>query len=236
MLRVILSLMNSFFSTTDLRGVIQSCNDVFVRVSKYPKENLIAAPHSVIRHPDMPRAVFKLLWSTIQSGQPIVAYVKNMAADGSYYWVQAFVFPLKESYLSIRNKPSSALFDAALTLYPLTLNVEKEQSMDDSLPFLLEQIKAAGFANYREFMVKAALSELAIIHEKLPESAEHGNQRAQEISEISRAAAKELKICAQHIDAFQVGNQSFIQIMSKLNDAFVNLKYIALNMTVSAAK
>lgn len=85
-------------------------------------------------------------------------------------------------------------------------------------------------------MVKAALSELAIIHEKLPEVHSHANVRAQEISEISQATAKELKICAQHIEAFQVGNQSFIEIMAKLNDAFLNLKYIALNMTVSAAK
>lgn len=116
-----------FFSTTDLRGVILSCNDVFVRVSKYPKEQLIGAPHSIIRHPDMPRAVFKLLWSTIQSGNPIMAYVKNMAVDGSYYWVQAFVFPLKNSYLSIRIKPSSAIFDQVLNLYPATVAVEKEK-------------------------------------------------------------------------------------------------------------
>ena len=83
-----------FFSTTDLKGIILSGNDVFIRVSKFSKEELIGKPHNIIRHPDMPRIVFKLLWDYIQSGKPIVAYVKNIAKDGSYYWVLATVVPI----------------------------------------------------------------------------------------------------------------------------------------------
>lgn len=60
-------------------------NDVFVRVSGYSRETLKGAPHSIIRHPDVPRAVFKLLWDTLKSDHPIAAYVKNMSANGSYY-------------------------------------------------------------------------------------------------------------------------------------------------------
>lgn len=225
-----------FFSTTDLRGVIQSGNDVFVRVSKYRREQLIGAPHSVIRHPDMPRAVFKLLWDTIQAGQPIMAYVKNMAADGSYYWVQAFVFPLEGAYLSIRIKPSSPLLAAAQELYPAALEVEKEGGMEASVPFLLEKLKEAGFPTYTDFMVKSALAELVVIQDHLQKNRENLEDRIQRIADISDHAAGDLKSCARHIGKFQEANQVFIEVMDKLNEAFMTLKYIALNMTVSSAK
>ena len=73
-----------FFSTTDKRGVIEYGNEVFIKISGYKREDLMGKPHSIIRHPDMPRCVFKIFWDTIKTGAPIAAYVKNMAADGSY--------------------------------------------------------------------------------------------------------------------------------------------------------
>jgi aerotaxis receptor len=97
-----------FFSITDERGVIEAGNDVFTRISGYAIEEMIGNPHSIVRHPDMPRVVFKLLWGTIKQRQPIVAYVKNMAQDGSYYWVLASVFPIGKRYASIRIKPTHA--------------------------------------------------------------------------------------------------------------------------------
>ena len=93
-----------FFSTTDRKGVITFGNDVFVRVSGHPRERLIGAPHNVIRHPDMPRAVFRLLWDYVLAGRSVVAYVKNMAADGAYYWVLALVTPIRGGFLSVRLK------------------------------------------------------------------------------------------------------------------------------------
>lgn len=78
-------------SKTDPKGRITYANDVFVRVCGYDESHLIGSPHSVIRHPDMPRAVFKLLWDTIVTGEEVFAYVKNLAADGAYYWVFAHV-------------------------------------------------------------------------------------------------------------------------------------------------
>jgi PAS domain S-box-containing protein len=80
-------------SKTDLTGKITYANDVFIRVSRYSEAELLGAPHSLIRHPDMPRAVFKALWDTIEAGHEIFAYVKNMAADGDAYWVFAHVTP-----------------------------------------------------------------------------------------------------------------------------------------------
>ena len=98
-----------FFSRTDQKGIIRSGNDVFVRVSRWDEADLVGAPHNVIRHPDMPRAVFRLLWDTLGAGQPIAAYVKNMARDGAYYWVMAAVVPWGDGYLSVRMKPTGPL-------------------------------------------------------------------------------------------------------------------------------
>jgi len=80
-------------SKTDTRGIMTYVNDVFLRVSAYPESEVLGQPHNMIRHPDMPRCVFKLLWDTIKSGQEIFAYVVNLAADGAHYWVFAHVTP-----------------------------------------------------------------------------------------------------------------------------------------------
>lgn len=80
-------------SKTDPRGVITYANDVFLRVSGYAEDQALGRPHNLIRHPDMPRAVFQLMWDTIGSGREIFAYVLNLAADGGHYWVFAHVTP-----------------------------------------------------------------------------------------------------------------------------------------------
>ena len=80
-------------SKTDLKGRITYANDVFLRMAKYSYKELMGAPHSMIRHPDMPRCVFKLLWDTISEGREIFAYVKNMTKSGDFYWVFAHVTP-----------------------------------------------------------------------------------------------------------------------------------------------
>ena len=113
-----------FFSTTDRKGLIRSGNQIFVRVSAYPLEALLGAPHNVIRHPDMPRAVFRLLWDHLERGRSFAGYVKNMAADGGYYWVFALVVPVDGGYLSVRLKPSSPLFPVVQALYAELLALE----------------------------------------------------------------------------------------------------------------
>lgn len=100
-------------SKTDLKGRITYANSVFQRVSHYSASELIGEPHSIIRHPDMPRCVFKLLWDRIEAGEEIFAYVLNMAANGDHYWVFAHVTPSFGSkgeivgYHSNRRKPSA---------------------------------------------------------------------------------------------------------------------------------
>jgi len=80
-------------SKTNEKGHITYANDVFLKLALYEEDEVLGAPHSLVRHPDMPRAVFKLLWDTIQAGEEIFAYVINMAKNGDHYWVFAHVTP-----------------------------------------------------------------------------------------------------------------------------------------------
>ena len=80
-------------SKTDLKGRITYANSAFLGVAGFSEEEVLGQPHSMIRHPDMPRAVFRLMWATIQARQEIFAYVKNLCSDGDHYWVFAHITP-----------------------------------------------------------------------------------------------------------------------------------------------
>ncbi len=80
-------------SKTNLTGHITYANDVFCKIAGYSEAELLGQPHSIIRHPDMPRAVFKYLWDTLLEGREVFAYVKNLAKNGDFYWVFAHVTP-----------------------------------------------------------------------------------------------------------------------------------------------
>ncbi|MCM2276196.1 MAG: PAS domain-containing protein [Candidatus Didemnitutus sp.] len=150
-----------FFSTTDRKGVITSGNSVFVRVSGFQPGELVGQPHNIIRHPDMPRAAFRLLWRTLAAGKSFVALVKNLAKDGRYYWVVAFIMPVADGYLSIRFKPSSPLLAEVEPLYARMRAAEREHGdggeagragMDAAERLLGEALQALGFASYEAFM------------------------------------------------------------------------------------
>lgn len=78
-------------SRTDLRGIITYANETFADISGYGVDELIGKPHSILRHPDMPRAAFEHMWKTLKEGNMWQGYVKNMRKDGGYYWVYAEV-------------------------------------------------------------------------------------------------------------------------------------------------
>ena len=108
-----------FFSTTDAKGVIERSNDVFVRLSRSEREQLIEVPHNLVRHPEMPDGAFHAMWATLQKGQPFAAYVRNLAANGSEYDVFTTVTPLRSGgYLSVRTRPvCEELFSKAYEIY-----------------------------------------------------------------------------------------------------------------------
>jgi len=159
-----------FFSTTDRKGIILSGNAVFSRVSHYSIKEMLGKPHNLIRHPDMPRAVFKLLWDYLLAGKPIAAYVKNMASDGRYYWVLALAAPVEGGgFLSVRFKPSSELFAIVSEVYTELRALEQTHEDGGKGPKagmraaevrLGEILQSKGFADYDAFMQAMLLLEL----------------------------------------------------------------------------
>lgn len=226
-----------FFSTTDRRGVILFGNEVFVRISGYPAETIIGAPHNIIRHPDMPRSVFKVFWDTLKSNLPIGAYVKNLSADGRYYWVFAFAFPVENGYLSIRFKPSSPIFTKVQEIYAQTLEFEKEHDIKESENFLMDRIRKEGFNNYEDFMVTAVVEELNYRdkHLNANQKADLSNSKSvQKISEVTQDTSSELNASFSKVGTFQEGNIFFSKSVSLLYDEFNKLKFLSINMKVLA--
>jgi len=109
-------------SETDSKGIIRFANDDFCKIAGYSLDELMGQPHNMVRHSDMPKAAFKSLWDTVQSGNVWTGYVKNATKDGGYYWVYATVYPFEscdgsKGYLSCRRKPSRAEIDEHIALY-----------------------------------------------------------------------------------------------------------------------
>ncbi|PWR21960.1 PAS domain-containing protein [Zavarzinia compransoris] len=118
-------------SKTDLKGIITYANDVFLDIAGYTEAEVLGQPHNLIRHPEMPRCVFWLLWNEVQAGREIFAYVKNMTKAGDFYWVLAHVTPSRDAggrivgYHSNRRTPERPAVDAVGRLYQDLLNTER---------------------------------------------------------------------------------------------------------------
>lgn len=119
---VVLSEHEEIISTTDLKGVITSVNDVFIKISGFNTHELLGKSHNIVRHPDMPPAAFGNLWDDLKAGKPWRGIVKNRCKNGDYYWVDAFVTPTYENgqvvgYESVRVKPQPEHVARAEKLY-----------------------------------------------------------------------------------------------------------------------
>ncbi len=122
-------------SKTDVHGKINYVNDVFIKISGYTELELLGAPHSIIRHPDMPRGVFKLLWDTVQQGREIFAYVKNMSRGGDHYWVYAHVTPTfggNGQIVGYHSNRRTASRDAIAKVVPLYQSLLQEERRYES--------------------------------------------------------------------------------------------------------
>jgi PAS domain S-box-containing protein len=149
-------------SKTDPKGHLTYVNDTFINISGYGDAELIGMPHNVIRHPDMPRAIFRLLWDSLKARQELFAYVVNLSADGSHYWVLAHVTPsFDESgtvigYHSNRRSPSRAALREIIPLYARLLREESThqnaRAATDASSALLEEILAERGQTYDEFV------------------------------------------------------------------------------------
>jgi len=126
-------------SKTDAKGIIEYGNDYFVEISGYSEAELIGKPHSIVRHPDMPRIAYKLMWDRIKQGKNFMAVVKNLAKDGSYYWVvtdfEPKVDPITNeiiSHTAFRKAAPQKAIDAMIPIYAKLLEIEKDGGMEAS--------------------------------------------------------------------------------------------------------
>ena len=205
-----------FFSRTDERGIILSGNTVFQHISQFDWDELLHKPHNIIRHPDMPKAVFYLLWDTIKKGNPIGAYVKNKAKDGRYYWVFAIVTPIEGGYLSVRLKPSSPFLGIVEQEYKSVLAKEKNGVRPaESAVMLLDRLKELGFNDYGEFMATAISKEMAARDTQL------GKEQDKTI------------IC---FDELMVEARTLLQQASIIYAAYEKNEYVPLNLRVQSAQ
>lgn len=152
-----------FFSRTDGRGVIAAGNEVFQRISGYSWEELVGAPHKIIRHSDMPKGVFYILWERLKKGLSTGAYVKNRARDGRYYWVYAVVSPIEGGYVSVRMKPGSSVFKEVKAAYGDFLKLEQEKGLspEESANVIRMRLKELGFPSYAAFSSYAIAQEMS---------------------------------------------------------------------------
>jgi hypothetical protein len=119
-------------SKTDIKGHLTYANSIFYEFALVSEIDALGKQHNLIRHPDMPRSVFKMLWDTISSGNEFNGYVKNMSSDGGFYWVFANVTPSYDQqnnivgYYSVRRKPSEAALKIISPIYQQMHNAEKK--------------------------------------------------------------------------------------------------------------
>lgn len=158
----VLSQNDFIISKTDIKGKIIYCNEIFTEIAGYPAADLINANHNLIRHPDMPKIAFKLLWELIQNKDEFFGFVKNLRGDGGYYWVFAYITADLDaqgnitSYTSVRRKMPQSAIDIITPIYKQLLEAEKNGGIETSeklLHTLLEQHKLG----YREFIINLQL-------------------------------------------------------------------------------
>ena len=151
-------------SKTDCQGRITYANDVFLRLSGYKEDELLGKPHSMIRHPDMPRVVFKVVWDTIKAGKEVFGYVLNRCKNGDHYWVFAHVTPNFDpshqivGFHSCRRVPRPGVIDQIAPVYAKLLEAENQigrtdEAMAKSGGMIAELFQSLGFSSYEEFII-----------------------------------------------------------------------------------
>jgi len=149
-------------SKTDLTGRITYGNQIFQEFAGYSESELLGKQHNVVRHPDMPRAAFQLVWDTIKAQQEVFAYVINLSRDGSFYWVFAHITPSYDrngkvmGYLSVRRKPRPDAVNVISGIYKQMLDIEKKvgpkEAVAASSAFLADFLNEKG-ASYEEIIL-----------------------------------------------------------------------------------
>lgn len=148
-------------SITDTRGIITYCNQIFINFSQYSESELLGSPHNIIRHPAMPKAIFKLLWDTIPTGKEFFGYIVNLSKQGYSYWVYSNVSSTKDinnntiGYFSVRRKPNPKSVEYISEIYKRMIEVEKRYNSKDGITAsyeLFNEILQKQGVGYEEFI------------------------------------------------------------------------------------
>ncbi|MEQ5869992.1 PAS domain-containing protein [Sagittula sp. NFXS13] len=205
------------YSRTDDRGVIKAVNSVFQRVSGYERDEMLEAPHKLVRHPDMPKGVYELIWGRLKEGIPTGGYVKNRCKNGRYYWVFALLCPVDDGYVSTRLKPSSPLRENVEQIYKRLLRRENEEGLKPaaSAAALLAEIRAAGYASYDAFQSHALAMEAEARTTQLGRNLDPFQRR---FLDMSRA------ITQVHVET------------TEMTEAFKAIRTVPMNMRIIASR
>ena len=138
---IVLDPKDVLLSITDLKGNIEYCNDEFVEVSGYEEYELVGSAHSIVRHPDMPKVVFKLMWDRLEKEDNIVAIVKNMGKTGRYYWVMTDFVVRKDAngkatgYKAFRKPAPKKAIEVVIPFYKKLKEIEEHRGIDAAFNF-----------------------------------------------------------------------------------------------------
>ncbi|WP_062053433.1 PAS domain-containing protein [Aquimarina longa] len=154
----------TIMSKTDPKGIIEYANDYFMEISGYEEHELIGQPHNVIRHPDMPKVVFKWLWERLGEKKNMHAVVKNLAKDGRFYWVITdFEVKLDDtgeasSYFARRKAPPKKTIDLVSELYRKILSIEEARGVEVAEKYLIGFLEEKGMT-YDEYIESICFTE-----------------------------------------------------------------------------
>jgi len=145
-------------SKTDTKGRLTYVNKIFIDLAEYDEEQLLGKPHNIVRHPDMPKAIFKLLWDRVQAKEEIFAFVINKTKNNNSYWVYANVTPSLDErgnivgYYSVRRKPNTQALETIKPLYSQMLQAEKSSGMEAGMKVLTDLLHQEG-VSYDEYII-----------------------------------------------------------------------------------
>ncbi len=151
-------------SKTDITGRITYANRIFMDICGYPEHELLGVQHNIIRHPDMPRGVFRFMWDTLKAGDEFFGFAKNLCADGGFYWVFADITPdydkngKLQGYYSVRRKPPQSALDVLIPVYKEMLAIEKrsptkKKAPDESIAYLVDVVNQSGAKSYNSLVL-----------------------------------------------------------------------------------
>jgi len=154
---IVFSKKKFIVSKTDTKGNILFINKNFSEISGYTEDEVVGAPHNIMRHPDMPRGIFFLVWNSLLAGREVSGVIKNLAKNGRYYWVIAD-FSVKrdnrgeiQSFTSFRRAAPNQVIEEIEELYATMLSIEWKHGIEGSLSYLESFLEEQGMS-YDEFL------------------------------------------------------------------------------------